>query len=280
MDSQPDATNLTPKSRHTLIAGTGRCGTSLLVKIFNEVGLTTSVGHADDCFFESANAGHELPWDARSLPYIIKSPFAYEWLLKESAYSLIKRLDFAIIPVRDLSDAAGSRLVNEYVNLYRGMSTTSHPLYGDLAGAPPQSIGFTPGGYHFSLDPGDHAKFLATSTMSLFYALSRAGVRILVLPFPEFGKNPRLAIKLLRPFLAHHKIPEDKFSDVIVNAFDVTKAHDQEDEIREIASLARSSANLHNVTTTLNAASHRALFRLYLELKGKVSHHKESSMTD
>ena len=68
---------------HLFIAGTGRAGTSFLVRFLNEVGLDTTLGRLGEQAFwdENANAGLEdtpLSRDREKLPYVIKSPWLYQ----------------------------------------------------------------------------------------------------------------------------------------------------------------------------------------------------------
>ena len=69
-------------SRHLLIAGTGRAGTSFLVRYLAKLGLDTQLSRtgADANWDDAANAGLEtllLP-GAADLPYVIKSPWTYQ----------------------------------------------------------------------------------------------------------------------------------------------------------------------------------------------------------
>ncbi len=98
--------------RHLYIAGTGRAGTTFLVRYLTELGLDTTLSRnpaaeEDD----NANAGLEEPphiLDHPSLPYVVKSPWLYlviDELLERGNFNA----DAVIIPVRDLGDAAASR---------------------------------------------------------------------------------------------------------------------------------------------------------------------------
>ncbi|MBV8614427.1 MAG: hypothetical protein JOY66_11755, partial [Acetobacteraceae bacterium] len=106
-----------PVRRHLLIAGTGRAGTSFLVRYLAELGLDTHVGRHGEAsnWDENANAGLEdvaCPDWGVDLPYIIKSPWLYEYideLIDDATFTL----DAVIIPVRDLAEAAISRSVTE-----------------------------------------------------------------------------------------------------------------------------------------------------------------------
>jgi hypothetical protein len=95
------------RPHHLIIAGTGRAGTTFLVRYLTELGLSTHLSAQPDAVADSyAEAGFEevpLTCDRETLPYVIKSPGLYEYIdeLLQSVH-----LDAAIIPVRDLNLAA------------------------------------------------------------------------------------------------------------------------------------------------------------------------------
>jgi hypothetical protein len=264
----------TELGRHALIAGTGRCGTSLLVEVFSEIGLSTAIGREDDSYFSAVNAGHEISPAAQDLPYIIKSPFAYEWLSKKTSKHFLEKLDFAIIPVRSCSQSVSSRLVNEYINMYSDPRDI-HPNYGDWQESPPISRGLAPGGLHFPLDPRDQARFLAVCNLELIYLLASHGVHTLFLPFPEYAINPDLACRLLQPFLAFHKITDNELINALNRNRISSKIHSYSDnvdlELAEIMATLSQAQDIESRHISLNEASHRALFRLYLNAIKKSS---------
>jgi hypothetical protein len=100
----------TPTAKHhLLITGTGRAGTTLLVEIFEQLGLETRVDH--DRFDEVANAGLEWSLTDEDPPYVVKNPKASVRLRKwiETGVVRPEQLDAVLIPMRDLSQAARSR---------------------------------------------------------------------------------------------------------------------------------------------------------------------------
>lgn len=98
--------------RHkVIITGTGRAGTTLLVRLLTELGLDT--GYRPDTwqkdYFEHCQAGLEQKLDDPSAPYVVKNPE----LCVELANILPRTplvIDHAIIPVRALEEAALSRV--------------------------------------------------------------------------------------------------------------------------------------------------------------------------
>src|SRR5260370_29541224 len=78
---------------HLIIGGTGRAGTSLLVKYLTECGLETHISRNEKAYWEeNAMAGLEdLPLAGSDSPYVVKTP----WLF-ECVDDLVKRKDIAI----------------------------------------------------------------------------------------------------------------------------------------------------------------------------------------
>jgi hypothetical protein len=102
---------------HIFIAGTGRSGTSFLVRYLTESGLETHLSrHGEHAFWDdAANAGLEdlaIPSSFEDLPYVVKSPWLYQHI-SELIESNAVRIELVIIPVRNLVDAAASRAVVE-----------------------------------------------------------------------------------------------------------------------------------------------------------------------
>ena len=98
---------------HLLITGTGRAGTTLMMRIMINLGLDTGFRPEDIPAAEAniARAGleHELkPDTADRLPAIIKTPLATD-ILHEALGKGWLNLWHTFIPVRNLQDAANSR---------------------------------------------------------------------------------------------------------------------------------------------------------------------------
>ena len=193
-----DDVNPTPRS-HLLIAGTGRAGTSFLVRYLSALGLDTTLSrsgaaaHWDD----NANAGLEalpLAGAAADLPYVIKTPWAYE-VVNELLHEGRVRLDAAILPMRDLVEAASSRTVLELRALHENL-----PWMAELSQTW-ETWGQTPGGAVYSLHPVDQARLLATGFHRLVDRLTQAEVPMLFLAFPRFVRDADYLYSQLRPLL-------------------------------------------------------------------------------
>src|SRR3954468_2936704 len=98
-------------SHKVIITGTGRAGTTFLVRLLTEIGLDT--GYTRDNwqkdYFAHCNAGLEHELSDPGAPYIVKNPGLCETLERE----LVRRqvtIDLAIIPIRELEAAASSRI--------------------------------------------------------------------------------------------------------------------------------------------------------------------------
>lgn len=199
MPALPQTPTLSARS-HLLIAGTGRAGTSFLVRYLSELGLDTTLsrrGGWKGGWNEDANAGlEELPVaaDPADLPYVIKSPWAYE-MADEQLSNPALHLDAAILPMRDIVEAAASRTVLEL----RAMHEQA-PWMADLS-RNWETWCHTPGGTVYSLNPVDQARLLAMGFHRLVERLAAADVPMLFLSFPRFIEDAGYLYSRLRSVL-------------------------------------------------------------------------------
>lgn len=172
---------------HVLISGTGRAGTSFLVKFLTELGLDTTLARQGTSahWDEHAEAGLEqapfISGDA-DLPYVIKSPATAEILSTALSRKLIV-LDALIVPVRRLAEAATSRCVLEMRALHehqpwRTELDTTMPTHGQVAG-----------GVLYSLHPFDQARMLATALHDLLLVAVEAEVPVFLAAFPRLTED-------------------------------------------------------------------------------------------
>jgi hypothetical protein len=168
------------RPHHLMIAGTGRAGTTFLVRYLTELGLSTHLsahpGAATDSYADAGLEEVPLASDCAALPYVIKSPSFYEYIDE-----LLRRvhLDAAIIPVRDLNRAASSRMVVERDSMHR---TVPWLVDSDVAW---DTWSWSPGGAVFSLNPVDQGRLLAVGFHQLVERLVSADVPIIFLSFPR-----------------------------------------------------------------------------------------------
>lgn len=186
------------KRSHLLIAGTGRAGTSLLVKYLTEIGLEThlSIRQDEAGWDDEANAGLEdnILRGGGVAPYVVKSPWLFQSIDEVLASDAIK-IDGVIIPVRDLAEAASSRTILELQNIHNN----NHWFAEEHA--PWQVWGTTPGGALYSLNPLDQARLLAVGFHHLVERLVTAGVPIYLLAFPRFTDEPEYLYQTLKECL-------------------------------------------------------------------------------
>jgi len=192
---------------HMIIAGTGRAGTSFLVRYLTELGLDTHLSRdpADVIWDENANAGLEdMPIGTLSdrLPYVVKSPWIGEFIDQLLAKKTLT-INVAVIPVRDLLEASVSRVINEMRAIQQNA-----PWMNEFSSTW-DVWGFTAGGVVFSLNPVDQARVLATGFHRLVQRLVDADVPILFLAFPRLVTDWEYLFHKLRPYLAPHISAED-----------------------------------------------------------------------
>lgn len=186
-------------NNHLLVAGAGRAGTSFLVHYLSLAGLDTHLAQRGECawYDPAAQAGFEdilLTKVSGPLPYVIKSPWTYEFIDEVLADPQI-RLDGVIIPVRDLMESAASRVIVEQRAMHE-----QNPWMARLD----QSwthYGQTPGGVVYSLHPLDQARVLALGFHRLLERLVQADVSVQLLAFPRMVLDPDYLYAKLRPWL-------------------------------------------------------------------------------
>jgi hypothetical protein len=194
---QPD---LAPKSpeRHLIIAGTGRAGTSFLVRYLTELGLDTTLARNGDraSWDADANAGLENQLVCGvNLPYVVKSPWIGEYvdqILNEKQF----KIDAFIVPVRDLVEAATSRVVLEQRAIHQHNSWMADQLDRTW-----ETYGHTAGGLVYSLNPLDQARILAVQFHQLVLKASEAGIPVVFPVFPRIASDWEYLHKCLRPIL-------------------------------------------------------------------------------
>ncbi len=192
----PDQDQPHPR-HHLLIAGTGRAGTSFLVRWLAAAGLKTHLAtHDTPVWDDDANAGLEdLPIvaDWKSAPYVMKSPWLVEVIDDVLANPRIV-LDAVIIPVRDLTESAASRVVQELQSAHR--KNPGCPASPEL-----RTMGHHARRRGLSLDPVDQARLLAVSFHRLVQRLVRADIPIVLLDFPRLALDAEYLFGKLRRFV-------------------------------------------------------------------------------
>jgi len=178
--------------RHAVIAGTGRAGTSFLVRLFDACGLET--GLDANVWFSRARAGYEHALDSHEpLPYVVKDPWLFSYCEDINLDSIT--IDALILPIRDLMLAARSRVHQERLAV----------LDGPLGGRDSlQLAGTTPGGVLYSLDVVDQARILAVGFHKLLHWAAANQLPLYLLEFPRLVEDPHYTLGVLWPWLGAH----------------------------------------------------------------------------
>lgn len=185
-------------NHHLLIAGTGRAGTTFLVQYLHGCGLETHLTHHPKAsLYRHANAGLEdIPIRGKILPYVIKTPWLYEFVGR-----LLNRdditIDVAVLPMRDIVEAASSRVTLEMRERYATLRDAD--LMEECTKW--ETWGKTPGGVVYSLNPIDQARILAVGFHQVIHALVGRGVPIVFLDFPRMVEDGEYLYEQLKPYL-------------------------------------------------------------------------------
>lgn len=186
---------MTKPENHLLIGGTGRAGTSFLVRYLTAVGLDTHISRkGEDQWDEQAGAGFEdfpVRFVPGRLPYVVKSPWLGECIdvvLNEGRIAI----DAVLLPMRDLTEVATSRTAVE-----------RHEILRSSPGVAALGMGWdvwsrTPGGMLYSLHPLDQARVLAVGFHHLLQRLVQADIPVVMLDFSRFISDPAYLYRKLR----------------------------------------------------------------------------------
>jgi hypothetical protein len=150
--------------KRILIAGPGRSGTSILVRIISELGYSSTADEGR--WYESARAGFEATYDRSSSPLVVKDPRLTQSLPKMLSGGTVTADDIHIVlvPFRDLDLAAASR-----------WEITHLAKRAEMAG-----------GLWGTHRPTKQAGFLARGLWSLLLALEDHDVPYRLMHYPRF----------------------------------------------------------------------------------------------
>jgi hypothetical protein len=187
------------RSSHIVIAGTGRTGTTFLVRYLTELGLDTHIARQGlNQLDANANAGLEdipLLAPAETLPYVIKAPWIGDYIDEILAAPNLQ-IEVVILPMRDLVEAASSRTILELRALHQ-----SAPGMAQVLNKTWENWATTPGGTIFSLNPLDQARILAVGFHRLIQRLVDAQIPTLFLGFPRLVEDGKYLFEQLRSIL-------------------------------------------------------------------------------
>ncbi|HZP61054.1 MAG TPA: hypothetical protein VFB27_12085 [Opitutaceae bacterium] len=171
--------------RKVVITGTGRAGTTFLVRLLTELGLDTGYTRRNWSrdYFPHCDAGLEHDLARPDTPYIVKNPAlctTLETFLAENRFAV----DHVYIPIRELDAAAASRI--------------------RIGG----TDGSVPGGLLKTSDPSGQKAVLAEMFHRLIFTLVAREIPHTFLLFPRFACDPDYAYAKLN-FLLREIQPDD-----------------------------------------------------------------------
>lgn len=162
--------------RHTIIVGTGRAGTSFLVRLLTNVGLDT--GYSKNNIVENniGRAGLEQDIKKSNAPYIIKNPnlsLKMDWVFENY------QIDYVFMPMRDLFAAAESRRF--------------------VSKGQPRGV---PGGVWCDPNhPEKQERMLLDVVYRVNLATSKHQVPFILINYPKLTKDPKYLYEKLKPIL-------------------------------------------------------------------------------
>ena len=168
---------------HLIISGTGRAGTTFLVQLLTALGKNTGFEDPWSAVHANCNAGMEVDIRSPDAPYIVKSPWLCDHL-DEALDGGSIAIDHALVPIRDLFEAAESR---------RDVNQRSDP---SLANG--QDI---PGGLWHTRVHGEQEAILCRQLYRLMEALARREIPTTLMDFPRFVNDPSYLYRTARPAL-------------------------------------------------------------------------------
>jgi len=181
--------------RHCVITGTGRAGTTFLVKLLTNLGLDTGFT-PNDLITKTdpiAHAGLEHDIRRASSPYIIKNP-----AFCDISHEIFARDDIAIdhifIPIRDLTAAADSRreVTQKNIDLnrpnFKSLGLRENPFPGGL--------------WHTEIGAeSEQEMILLKKIYNLLEGSARSHVPITLISYPLLANNPIYLYEKLKPIL-------------------------------------------------------------------------------
>jgi hypothetical protein len=174
-----------PLKRLVIIAGTGRAGTTLIVKILTRMGLDTGFTEADlEGIDPIAQAGLERDPRDSDIPTIVKTPFFWE-MAEEVLSKNPRKVRHVILPIRQLSEAAESRLRVHEINVSRfGTSEAeANEVQGGLTG---------------TTSSANQEVILGRQLVDLIRVCNRYNVQYSFVNFPEFANDHEYLFQYLK----------------------------------------------------------------------------------
>ena len=184
-----------------MILGTGRCGSSCLLKFFDNAGVATRARIEN--ISKNCSGGYENRVDDLKRFKIIKNTWDRDIFKKIQKDNI--NLKNVIVPIRNLHDAAESR---RYQTKTYGNGT-------DLS----------LGGIHLgaTMEPGSMESKLSEFIYNGLLQLSELNIQPILLNFPRFVEDKEYLWNKIHHLLTYIKY--DEFSEIFDKTFDKTKVH-------------------------------------------------------
>jgi hypothetical protein len=267
-------------SRHLIIAGTGRAGTSFLVRYLTELGLDTNLArNGDGASWDSdANAGLEdHPIFDEHASYVVKSPWISECVEQILTDKRLK-IDAFIVPLRDLVETATSRVVLERRAIHQ-----NNPWMAERLDRSWETYGHTPGGLHYSLNPLDQARLLAVHFHRLVLKASEAGIPLVFPVFPRIATDWAYLHQCLKAVLPAH-ITAEMARSAHARVADAAKVRVTNEIVKDRAEDAIQTKEygrrFPNQTELDNIALRREIGRLRQELRGQLARKPQAAAAE
>jgi hypothetical protein len=189
--------------RKIIIGGTGRAGTTLLFKLFQQCGLIAGQLKGGASISEFASAGLEetlassleLLNDDRT--QIIKTPWAYQ--ICEDQHFNSETVSFVIVPIRKQFASSMSRTINETAMLLDN---------GQIDRALAMINSQHPGGIWYSNDYLSQDSLANQAYVTLVYWCAVKNIPVVAVPFPDSFENPQRICNVLRQVFLEYQIDE------------------------------------------------------------------------
>lgn len=172
---------------HLVISGTGRAGTTFLVQWLDACGL--DCGDLSELGYdEEGQCGLERPLRGSNIPRVVKDPWLHTYCQE---VDLVETpVEALILPVRNLQDAAESRIRRELKEIFR--------LHGNWS---PDHFGHTPGGAIYSLTVTDEMRLLAVGFHQLVRWAAKAEIEVVLLDYPRLAEDAWYLVGKMQPWL-------------------------------------------------------------------------------
>ena len=165
-------------SEHIIVTGTGRAGTTFLMQLFTALGLDTGYKSTSEQIDHVSHAGMEsffrFPDNA---PLIVKSPWLCDTLAEDLASNLNLKILHAIVPIRNLYDAAESR------RRVQELSGGTNDVWGGL---------------WLTDNPQSQESILQRQLYRLLETLAANEIPVTLLSFPAFVTDCESTMRVLR----------------------------------------------------------------------------------